>query len=251
MWVYPGEEAFAAVPLRLTPNPESDMFTTLLECKATRPRSPFGLATSAALHGLVLFLAVRATLHATQPAANPAQKIAFIEEKTDAQPPKPAAPLSVPVRKGFRVLTAPVNIPVSMPDIDLARPATNPDDFRGVGPEGGRANGVDIPAPPNENQIYDASQVEKPASLIAGPNAPHYPDMLKAAGVEGDVVVSFVVDTTGRVDLSRLTIVRSTHTLFEAAVRAALPRMRFLPAEVSGRRVRQLVQLPFVFHIVK
>jgi protein TonB len=227
------------------------MFTTLLECKPDKPRSPFGMAASVAAHGLVLFLAVRATLHATQPAVIPAQKIAFIVPKPAPLPPKPAEQLTAPLRKGFQGLTAPVNIPDVLPVIDLARPATNPDDFNGVGPEGGRANGVDLGAPPNANQVYNENQVEKAASLIAGANTPHYPDMLKAAGIEGDVAVSFVVDTTGRVDLSTVTIIRSTHTLFESAVRAALPRMRFLPAEVSGRKVRQLVQLPFVFHIVK
>jgi protein TonB len=30
-------------------------------------------------------------------------------------------------------------------------------------------------------------------------------------------------------------------------VRVALRRMRFIPAEVGGAKVRQLVQMPFVF----
>jgi protein TonB len=39
--------------------------------------------------------------------------------------------------------------------------------------------------------------------------------------------------------------------LFEDAVRVALRRMRFIPAEVGGRRVRQLVQMPFVFTLAR
>jgi protein TonB len=35
--------------------------------------------------------------------------------------------------------------------------------------------------------------------------------------------------------------------MFEQAVRSALPNMRFLPAEIGGRKVKQLVQQPFVF----
>jgi protein TonB len=227
------------------------MFTTLLECKAAKPRSPFGLVTSAAVHGLVLFLAVRATLHATQPTPDPVQTISFVEPKHDAPALRATEPHTARMHNGFQTLTAQVNIPDVLPVIDMTRKAMNPDDFKGIGQEGGRANGIDIRPLPNENQIYDANQVEKPASLIAGPNTPRYPEMLKAAGIEGEVVVSFVVDTTGRIDLSRLSVIRSTQTLFEAAVRAALPRMRFLPAEVSGHKVRQQVQLPFTFHIVK
>jgi len=34
-------------------------------------------------------------------------------------------------------------------------------------------------------------------------------------------------------------------------VRSALPNMLFLPAEVGGKKVKQLVQQPFVFAIVK
>jgi protein TonB len=65
------------------------------------------------------------------------------------------------------------------------------------------------------------------------------------------VIVSFVVDTAGRADVRSLTILKSTHELFAAAVRAALPGMRFIPAEAGGKKVRQLVLLPFAFTIIK
>ena len=39
--------------------------------------------------------------------------------------------------------------------------------------------------------------------------------------------------------------------MFSLAVKNALPRMRFLPAEVGGRKVKQLVQQPFGFNINK
>jgi protein TonB len=37
--------------------------------------------------------------------------------------------------------------------------------------------------------------------------------------------------------------------LFTQAVRAALPRMRFFPAQVGGKAVKQLVQMPFQFNL--
>ena len=64
-------------------------------------------------------------------------------------------------------------------------------------------------------------------------------------------LAQFEVDTTGRVNIASFKILRKSHDLFEAAVRSALPNMRFLPAEIGGRKVRQLVQQPFVFALQK
>ncbi|MGH7720447.1 MAG: TonB family protein [Gemmatimonadaceae bacterium] len=70
---------------------------------------------------------------------------------------------------------------------------------------------------------------------------------LHAAGATGGVVAEFVVDTAGRVELETFNVVSSTHPRFTEAVRRALPAARFTPALLAGRRVRQLVQLPFRF----
>jgi protein TonB len=67
------------------------------------------------------------------------------------------------------------------------------------------------------------------------------------AGVEGRVVAQFVVDIEGRVEAGTVRLVRTDNALFDEAVRTALPRMRFTPAEIAGRKVRQLVEMPFVF----
>jgi periplasmic protein TonB len=46
-------------------------------------------------------------------------------------------------------------------------------------------------------------------------------------------------------------VLKSSHEQFTAAVRNALPNMRFYPAEVGGRKVKQLVQQPFTFSLQK
>lgn len=94
--------------------------------------------------------------------------------------------------------------------------------------------------------VYAAAQVERAASVLVAPR-PAYPEMLRAAGIEGRVVVRFVVDSAGRVEPQSIEVVEASHALFERAVREALPRFRFAPAEVGGRRVRQLVELPIAF----
>jgi protein TonB len=73
--------------------------------------------------------------------------------------------------------------------------------------------------------------------------------MLRTAGIEGHVMAQFVVDSTGRVQLATLQVLESQHPLFTAAVRTALSRMRFLPAEAGGARVAQLVQQSFQFTV--
>ena len=79
--------------------------------------------------------------------------------------------------------------------------------------------------------------------------SPKYPDILREAGVEGEVLVSFVVDETGAADPASFKVIRSTHELFSTAVRKALPEMRFTPAEIGGKKVRQVVQAPFSFSL--
>jgi TonB family protein len=99
--------------------------------------------------------------------------------------------------------------------------------------------------------VYFEYQVEKPARQALGSVAPHYPDSLKVARVEGEVVAAFIVDTAGFADSTSLHILKSTHRLFSAAVRDALQQMRFVPAELHGTKVKQLVQQPFVFKIAQ
>lgn len=96
---------------------------------------------------------------------------------------------------------------------------------------------------------YFEYQVEQPVTAAQGSGAPSYPSILKEAGVEGEVDVSYVVDTTGVADPGTLKIVKSTHALFTQSVAAALPSMRFTPALIGGRKVKQVVMQPFVFQM--
>ena len=106
-----------------------------------------------------------------------------------------------------------------------------------------------LPNLPAPKGVYFEYQVEQPVMAAPGSPAPRYPDILKQAGVAGEVIVSFVVDTTGIADVRSLKVLRSSHQLFANSIVAALPDMRFTPALVGGKKVRQLVNEPFVFQI--
>ena len=96
--------------------------------------------------------------------------------------------------------------------------------------------------------VYASDQVEVPASMdSASLPAIAYPPSLRATGVNGIVLAEFVVDTAGHVEPEYFGVVSATDPLFTAAVRTALQGAVFSPALRQGRRVRQLVRLPFEF----
>lgn len=107
--------------------------------------------------------------------------------------------------------------------------------------------GLQAKALPANQPAFFEFQVEKAATRIQGSAVPKYPDMLKQAGVEGEVLAQYIVDETGTPMPGTLKVLKSTHELFLAAVKEAVPNIRFTPAEVGGRKVKQLVQQPFVF----
>jgi len=127
---------------------------------------------------------------------------------------------------------------------------TNEADFSGKGVAGGKANGTGT-TPVNTDQTYFSFQVEKQTLAKEGNPPPQYPSMLQSSGVTGEVLAQFVVDTTGRAEMSTFKVLKQSNDLFTSAVKKVLPEWRFYPAETGGRKVKQLVQLPFVFNIPK
>jgi periplasmic protein TonB len=96
-------------------------------------------------------------------------------------------------------------------------------------------------------QAYFEFQVEKPVALRPGNPHPRYPYDMRALAREGEVAAQFVVDTSGRVDMNTVEVLKTTSPSFAASVKSVLPELRFYPAEVEGRKVRQLVQQEFRF----
>ena len=233
------------------------MFDNLLESSGKNQRNAGGAAFSVVFHSVAIALAVLATGRTVQQAvaAERAQKVVL--QKEQEKPPEPEKQkqpdivVAPPPAKGFQILSAPVDIPDVLPDIDLSKKVTDAADFTGKGIAGGTSKGVlgGVPQAINTETTYYDFQVEKVAAQIPNVGNPVYPEMLKNAGVEGEVQVQFVIDTTGRADLSTFKVLKSAHAQFTEAVHKALPQMRFFPAEVGGKKVKQLVQLPFLFGI--
>jgi TonB family protein len=107
------------------------------------------------------------------------------------------------------------------------------------------------PKPMHDADVYFEYQVEKQVSPRPGNPAPRYPDAMRKANVEGEVLVQFVVDETGTADLTTFRTLKSTNDLFTNTVRQYVPAMKFYAAEVGGRPVKQVVQMPFQFSLTK
>lgn len=104
----------------------------------------------------------------------------------------------------------------------------------------------------NSQQVYDFA--EKQPSFPGGLEAMnnwlsqnvHYPSKAKAEGVQGRVLVSFIVETDG--SLSNIQVVRSVDpTLDIEAVRTIKAMPKWSPGLMNGQAVRVKFSLPIVF----
>ncbi|MCC6246136.1 MAG: energy transducer TonB [Gemmatimonadaceae bacterium] len=234
------------------------MFTVLLESNAVVKRPLGGSLVSTAGHVAAVAGLVVATMQSTvvSPPEPPQQRHVFVPVTPAVAPPRPpvervasTSPGTVAALGTIAIAINP-DISVGIPPIDLSRSLEGLDNALQVGARGrpdGMAGGSGAEGMSASDVFTDAT-VEKPVILRSGAS-PRYPEMLRSAGLSGSVLVEFVVDTLGRVEAGTTTWVSSDHELLSAAVRAVLPSYRFLPAEVQGRKVRQLVRVPFKFDV--
>lgn len=99
-------------------------------------------------------------------------------------------------------------------------------------------------------RIYYEFEVEKPVSYLPGQRAPRYPDALRSARIEGEVIARFVVDTAGRLVDGSFSALPGSDARFVPAVLDALRALAFFPAQLPNRRkVDQYVHMPFQFSL--
>lgn len=229
------------------------MFENLIESnKTARYGDAFGGGVfSIVFHSAVITAALYATLHAgeVKRAVVRAFDITQVaQQKNEPPPPKNEIASVAPPPKGFQTLAIPTNIPVVIPP-PSQNTSFNAADFSGVGVEGGIAKGVAATGPViRTDQPYLESVVEERPEYIGGPK-PRYPEILRQAGIDGRVMVEYVVDTTGHTERGSIRILSSTNQLFEQPTREAIAASSFRPGKIAGRAVRVRVQQPITFTI--
>ena len=146
------------------------------------------------------------------------------------------------------MIDPPSIVPTGIPPVDVTVDF-DPLDYTGVGGPGGAFDGVRDPGETDLLVIFTALAVDERPRRISGP-MPRYPEVLRQAGVEGNVVLEFVVDTLGRVEESTIRVIRATNQAFVASAIVVIKKSVFRPARVRGRAVRVLVQQSVGFTIL-
>lgn len=95
-------------------------------------------------------------------------------------------------------------------------------------------------------EIFDIKNLDQqPVAKVQG--KPAYPFEMRRAGINGEVVVQFIVDTNG--DVRDPFVVRSTQREFEAAALSAVSKWKFRPGRRGGRAVNTRMVVPMVFSL--
>jgi hypothetical protein len=93
------------------------MFTQLLASRPTRQRSAGGALASVTLHGFVVAAAVYATVGTTPGFTKPAVQSLVYQQPADPAPQAPTPPAPVITPHGAPVVSVPVSVPLTLPDL--------------------------------------------------------------------------------------------------------------------------------------
>jgi protein TonB len=234
------------------------MLTVLLESRARRQRRAGGMALSIATHLAIIGAVTATTVHATRPPLDRIVAVHIVPPSRPAPPPRTAhqprrsarsTSASAPVIVVDRIHIS-TDVRPNLPVIDEFPRPTPSYDATGTTTSGSGTGPRSIVDGDGSGDNTDWRGNELLMRIVTSAT-PRYPEALRQAGVDGRVLVRFVVDTIGKVDMSSVQVLESTHDLFARAVRDALPVLRFKPAETGGRHVRALAEMPFEFQIRK
>jgi len=178
--------------------------------------------------------------------AAPEQEVVQLEEIVQTRqelppppPPRPTVPIAVPDETILE--EEPVSFDVSL-DIneaitELPPPPPPPEPQK------------EAQQPEEEQEIFVV--VEEMPEIIGGIERLYelleYPELARKAGLEGLVVVQFVVEPDG--SISNIQVIRSAGKLLDEAAIKAVQQLRFKPGKQRGRPVRVRFSLPIRFKL--
>jgi TonB family protein len=94
-------------------------------------------------------------------------------------------------------------------------------------------------------KIYTLEETDVKPQIAGRRRTPVYPYKMWDARIPGEVILQFVVDSTGAV--RDVEVVRSTHEAFETPAINAVKEWRFIPAQKDGKPVNCRRQIPINF----
>lgn len=162
-------------------------------------------------------------------------------------PPPPPMPVPEPPPAAVE-LEDPV--PIELPTMEpLAESPQLAMDWPSLQPALGFDGGVPVGSGywPVLDQVFDMAEVDVPPQPLVQIR-PTYPPGARRSGVEGTVVLKFVVTESGAVEDVRV-VESSPGTTFVTASKAAVARWRFEPARFRGDAVAVRVTIPMEFKL--
>ena len=225
-----------------------NMLQVWKESYTRRPRLASATVFSAAIHTVL----IAAWIVGTQPAAGVDRE--SIANRVFYIPPPNRPPLVRGPRETVQYIA--MNPDLGAAPVrhlsDAHVPVTPVDQASAGGTHATDTTGTSEPPGNNDvktDSVFSEIEVDTAVVRSQASAAPAYPLDLLKNHIEGSVVARYVVDTTGFVDVSTFEVVSATDSEFVDAIRDVLPYMRFSPAKIGGRKVRQLVEQPFGFRI--
>ena len=98
-----------------------------------------------------------------------------------------------------------------------------------------------------EGKIYDLKELDEMPSVKGRRAGPIYPFELMKAGISGEAILRFVVDTQGHT--RDIEVVETNHPSFGQAAAEAIAKWNYTPGKKDGAAVNARMQIPVGFTI--
>jgi len=240
------------------------MFDNLIETKRQRVRGRTRALTMALVAHVVVFALVGiAQVWAVETVEPPSITVVFLSAAAPPPPPPPPAARKPPPKKPKEApKPKPKPVPVVVPEI--VQPDVVPDELPekldeeysdagfdyGVegGVEGGIEGGVEggfvggVEGGVSDEPLRVGGDVTPPK--IIKQVKPRYPEVAKAARVQGIVILEAVINASGQVE--GVTVLRG-HPLLEQAAKDAIVKWKFEPGKLNGNPVKVFFTLTVNF----
>jgi TonB family protein len=179
--------------------------------------------------------------------------VVFISAPSSVQPrarPLPPLPDLTGLKiQGVKTSLPPLDVPTEIPASDPTQ-TFDPGDYSGVGVDDSVYTGLFRDSSGSEydpNRIWPSGALPgEPPRLIAGPRL-IYPPWMRESGIEGFVVLQFVIDTAGLTEQQTIEVIRATHEGFVEPALHIIRNSLYSPGRVRGRPVRVLSQIHINF----
>lgn len=162
------------------------------------------------------------------------------QELPPPPPPRPTIPIAVPDEAVLEEEAVSFDVALDINEVitELPPPPPPPEPKREV-----------QQAEEEEQEIFVV--VEEMPEIIGGIEQLYelleYPELARKAGIEGLVVIQFVVEPDG--SISNIQVIRSAGRLLDEAAIKAVKQLRFKPGRQRGRPVRVRFSLPIRFKL--